>query len=68
MYAAITDNHPQLARQAIITAFLYKHPRMWIDDDQSLEQLGRDDDGDDVHDEDEVSEGFAQMFDQEDDA
>ncbi|MES2743413.1 MAG: hypothetical protein V4754_21035 [Pseudomonadota bacterium] len=67
MYAAIEDNCPDLARQAIITAFLYKHPRLWDDDDQSLEQLGENDDGDDAHDEDEVGDEFAQMFDQDGD-
>ena len=25
MYASMTENHPELARQAIITAFLFKH-------------------------------------------
>lgn len=67
MYAAIEDSHPDLARQAIITAFLYKHPRLWDDDDQSLDQLSRDDDGDDVHDEDQVADEFSQMFDQDGD-
>lgn len=65
MYAAMTENHPDLARQAIITAFLFKNPRMWDDDDQSLDQLGENDDGDDVEDEDGVSDDFAQMFDQD---
>lgn len=66
MYGAMTENHPELARQAIITAFLYKNPRSWEDDDQSLEQLSRGDEGDDEHDEDgEVMDDFAQMFDQE---
>jgi hypothetical protein len=67
MYAAMTDNHPELARQAIITAFLYKHPRLWSEDDHSLEQLSAGDDGDDEQDEDGVSEDFAQMFDQDGD-
>ncbi len=67
MYAAMTENHPELARQAIITAFLFKHPRKWDDDDQSLEQLSKDDDGDDEHDEDGVTDDFAQMFDQDGD-
>jgi hypothetical protein len=67
MYAAIEENHPDLGRQAVITAFLYKHPRLWDDDDQSLEQLGVNDDGDDVHDDDGVTDEFSQMFDQEDD-
>ena len=65
MYAAMTDNHPELARRAIITAFLFKHPRMWEDDDQSLDQLSANDDGDDVHDDDDVTDEFAQMFDQD---
>jgi hypothetical protein len=65
MYQAMTENHPELARQAIITAFLFKNQRKWDDDDQSLEQLSRNDDGDDEHDEDGVSDDFAQMFDQE---
>ena len=69
MYEAMTRNQPDLARQAIITAFLFKHPRKWDDDDQSLEQLSRNDDGDDdnddEHDHDGVTDDFAQMFDQE---
>ena len=65
MYAAMTDRHPELARQAIITAFLFKHPRQWDEDDQSLDQLSDGDDGDDEHEEDGVSDDFAQMFDQE---
>jgi hypothetical protein len=67
MYAAMTENHPELARQAIITAFLFKHPRKWDDDDQSLEQLSANDDGDDEHEEDGVTDDFAQMFDQDGD-
>jgi hypothetical protein len=67
MYTAMTENHPELARQAIITAFLFKHPRKWDDDDQSLEQLSKNDDGDDEHEEDGVTDDFAQMFDQDGD-
>ncbi len=66
MYQAMTENHPELARQAIIAAFLFKHPRKWDDDDQSLEQLSRNDDGDDAEDEDGVTDDFAGMFDSED--
>ncbi len=65
MYAALEESLPDLARQAIITAFLYKNPRKWDDDDQSLDQLSANDDGDDVHDDDGVSDDFAQMFDHE---
>jgi hypothetical protein len=67
MYEAMTENFPDLARQAIITAFLFKHPRMWDEDDQSLDQLSENDDGDDVSDDDGVSDDFAQMFDQDGD-
>lgn len=67
MYAAIEDSFPDLARQAIITAFLHKNPRLWDDDDQSLDQLAANDDGDDEHDEDAATDDFAQMFDQDGD-
>jgi len=77
MYAAITEQHPELARQAIITAFLFKNQRKWTDDDQSLEQLSAGDDGEtdydeDSHDFDNGGEGgatddFANVFDQDGD-
>ncbi len=66
MYAAIAESMPELARQAIITAFLHKNPRRWDDDDQSLDQLSRNDDGDDVDDDElNATDDFAQMFDQD---
>jgi len=65
MYAALEENMPELGRQAIITAFLHPNPRRWDDDDQSLEQLSANDDGDDIEDEDQASDDFAQMFDQD---
>jgi hypothetical protein len=68
MYEQMTSNFPELARQAIITAFLYKNPRQWDEDDQSLDQLARNDEGEDDENEDQmVSDDFAQMFDQEGD-
>lgn len=67
MYAEMTANFPELARQAIITAFLYKHPRQWDEDDQSLEQLSRGDEGEDEEEDEMISDDFAQMFDQEGD-
>ena len=66
MYEAICANHPELARQAINTAFLYKNQARWEDDDQSLDQLARDDEGhDDELDEGAVGDDFTQIFDQE---
>ena len=69
MYAAMTENHPELARQAIITAFLYKHQQRWQDDDQSLDQLADGDEGDDEDDGERMddtaaTDDFTQIFDQ----
>lgn len=68
MYESICENHPELARQAIITAFLYKHQQRWEDEDQSLEQLAE---GEEDEDEEgsygDASDEFTQMFDQEGD-
>jgi hypothetical protein len=65
MYAAICANYPELARQAIVTAFLFKNQARWEDDDQSLDQLARNDDGDDTPDENEAGDDFAGLFDQD---
>lgn len=65
MYAQVTANFPELARQAILTAFLHKHPRAWEDEDQSLEQLSANDEGDEENEDEFVSDDFAQIFDQE---
>ena len=67
MYDAMTSNYPELARQAIITAFLFKNQGRWVDDDQSLEQLGRNDDGDDTDDDnDGATDDFTGLFDEGD--
>lgn len=65
MYASICENHPEMARQAIVTAFLYKNQARWEDDDQSLEQLAQGDEGDDDLDETAAGDDFMQIFDQE---
>jgi hypothetical protein len=66
MYEAICANHPELARQAIVTAFLFKNQARWEDDDQSLDQLAKDDEGDDDElDENAVDNDFSQIFDAE---
>lgn len=66
MYEGMTANYPELARQAIITAFLFKNQNRWDDEDQSLEQLGRNDDGDDVDDNGEATDDFTGLFDEGD--
>lgn len=48
--------NPELARRAIITAFLYKHPKRWTEEDHSLETLQKSEDGDD-EDEDQLTAG-----------
>ena len=68
MYGAMTANHPELARQAIITAFLYKNQARLEDEDRSLDRLGEGDEGDE--DDDEMSDtaatdDFTQLFDPE---
>jgi hypothetical protein len=67
MYQAITENHPDLARQAIITAFLYKNPRLWDEEDTSFAQLGEDEDEDEDLEDQLVSDDFSQLFDEGDD-
>jgi hypothetical protein len=48
--------NPELARRAIITAFLYKHPKRWSDEDHSLESLQKSEGGND-EDEDQLVQG-----------
>jgi hypothetical protein len=67
MYDAITREHPELARKAIITAFLYKNQKSWEDDDQSLDQLAEGEDDEDDEEQGAVSDDFTQMFDQDGD-
>jgi len=56
---AVADSNPELARKAIITAFLFKNHKRWMDDDHSLEALQKEEDKDNVEeeDEDQVMEG-----------
>jgi len=64
MFEAMTANHPELARQAIITAFLYKNQGRWDDEDRSLDRLAEGDDGDDDDMEDSAAtDDFTQLFD-----
>jgi hypothetical protein len=50
----VFNRNPELARKAIITAFLFKNNNRWLDEDNSLEAL-RKDEGDDDEDEDELA-------------
>lgn len=66
MYEGMTANYPELARQAIITAYLFKNQNRWDDEDQSLEQLGRNDDGDDDDEDGAATDDFTGLFDEGD--
>lgn len=61
----VCTNNPELARKAIITAFLFKNPKRWTDEDHSLEALQKEEDGNDDEDEDQLAPGqdFEQLFD-----
>ena len=52
----VFDSNPELARRAIITAFLFKNPRRWSEEDHSLESLQKSEGGDD-EDEDQLTSG-----------
>ncbi len=66
MYEAMTANYPELARQAIITAFLYKNQARWEDEDRDLARLGEGDEGEDDDMEDSAAtDDFTQLFDPE---
>ncbi len=51
--ATISESDPELARKAIITAFLFKNNKRWTDEDHSLDSLQREEDSDEEQDEDE---------------
>lgn len=61
---AVCTNNPELARKAIITAFLFKNQKRWTEEDHSLEALQKDEGGDD-DDEDQLTPGqdFENLFD-----
>jgi hypothetical protein len=63
MYAAMTANYPELARQAIITAFLYKNQARWEDEDRDFDRLGEGDEGDDDLEDSAATDDFTQLFD-----
>ena len=53
----VFDNNPELARKAIITAFLFKNIHRWSDEDNSLEALQKDEGKDDEEEEDQFTPG-----------
>ncbi len=65
--AAVSNSNPQLARKAVITAFLFKNSKHWTDEDHSLDALKADEDKDNAEDEDESlireGENIEHLFD-----
>jgi hypothetical protein len=60
----VFNQNPELARKAIITAFLFKNSHRWLDEDNSLEALKKEE-GERDEDEDEFTSGqdFEHLFD-----
>lgn len=54
--ATVFSNNPELARKAIITAFLFKNSKYWTVEDDSLEALQEEEGGDKDMDDDEDAE------------
>ncbi|MDP2759400.1 MAG: hypothetical protein Q8O64_03205 [Sideroxyarcus sp.] len=63
----VSSANPELARKAIITAFLFRNRKRWSDEDHSLDALQAEEDKDDAEDVDEdqvtESENIAHLFD-----
>ena len=64
---AVAGTDPELARKAVITAFLFNNRKRWLDEDHSLDALQKEEDheDDEEEDENEVTEGenIAHLFD-----
>lgn len=54
---AVANDNPELARKAVITAFLFKNRKCWSDEDHSLDALQQEEDRDNEEDEDQVTQG-----------
>jgi len=68
--ATVAAKNPDLARKAIITAFLFKNTKRWSDEDNSLEALEVEENDSNIDDdEDKVAPGqdFMDLFDTRED-
>jgi hypothetical protein len=64
--AAVFAADPELARRAVITAFLFKNPKGWKDEDHSLDALQEEEDkqnGDEDEDQSLHGENIEHLFD-----
>jgi hypothetical protein len=56
--SSVAESNPELARKAILTAFLFKNSKRWMDEDHSLDALQKEeDDENDDEDEDQLTPG-----------
>jgi hypothetical protein len=65
--ATVAASDPELARKAIITAFLFKNQKRWSDEDHSLDSLREEEDRDEDDDEEDQMEAghdIEHLFDQ----
>lgn len=53
----VANSNPELARKAIITAFLFKNRKRWPEEDHTLESLQKEENGLDDEDEDQLAPG-----------
>lgn len=62
---SVAARNPDLARKAILTAFLFKNTKRWTDTDNSLDALEKEEGGSEMEDEDHVEPGqdFVDLFD-----
>ncbi len=58
--AAVFKANPELARKAVITAFLYKNPKRWTDEDHSLEALQQEEDKENKVEDDEEPDSHGE--------
>ena len=66
---AVCANSPELARKAILTAFLFKNQKRWLAEDNSLQALQKEEDEGEDEEEDQLTPGqdFEQLFDERED-
>jgi hypothetical protein len=60
----IAKSNPKLVRRAILTAFLYKHPKHWFDEDHSLESLQKSEGEEEQEDQLSSGHDIAHLFDE----
>ncbi|OGT23753.1 MAG: hypothetical protein A2342_02740 [Gallionellales bacterium RIFOXYB12_FULL_54_9] len=59
----VAGGNPELARRAIVTAFLFKNPKRWTEEDHSLDTLQKSEGGDDEEDQLDAGHNIEHLFD-----